>query len=193
MYRSLHTHVAFVRVEVVLLSRRSSSPSIHIHLTTTHSYVEFSQLAMGWLRLVGSIELQVTFAEYSLIYRSLSQKRPIISSILLFAATPYQTSQVACRKEDLEIYYQTTQKHHEPSNARQHKNTTNSMNQRRSEDLFSSLMLKAHNSVVQMVSFRYFRKIILYKCIVCFVPLDQIYYRLEVYRRQAGHRESGRA
>ena len=37
---------------------------------------------MGWLRLVGSIKLQVSFAEYSLFYRALLQKRPIILSIL---------------------------------------------------------------------------------------------------------------
>jgi len=33
---------------------------------------------MGWLRSVGSIELQVSFAEYRLFYRALLQKRPII-------------------------------------------------------------------------------------------------------------------
>jgi len=43
----------------------------------------------GWLWLVGSIELQVSFAEYSLFYRALLQKRPIILSILLIEATPY--------------------------------------------------------------------------------------------------------
>jgi len=32
---------------------------------------------MGWLRLVGSIKLQVSFAEYCLFYRALLQKRPI--------------------------------------------------------------------------------------------------------------------
>ena len=32
--------------------------------------------AMGWLRLVGSIKYQVSFAEYSLLYRALLQKRP---------------------------------------------------------------------------------------------------------------------
>jgi len=35
-------------------------------------------LAMGWLRLVGSIKLQVSFAEYCLLHRALLQKRPII-------------------------------------------------------------------------------------------------------------------
>jgi len=43
---------------------------------------------MGWLRLVGSIKLQVSFAEYPLFYRALLQKRPIILSILLTEATP---------------------------------------------------------------------------------------------------------
>ena len=34
--------------------------------------------AMGWLWLVGSIKLQVSFAENRLFYRALLQKRPII-------------------------------------------------------------------------------------------------------------------
>ena len=44
---------------------------------------------MGWLRLVGSLKLQVFFAEYSLFYRALLQKRPIILRSLLIGATPY--------------------------------------------------------------------------------------------------------
>jgi len=43
---------------------------------------------MGWLRLVGSLKLQVSFAEYSLFYRALLQKRPIILRSLLSVATP---------------------------------------------------------------------------------------------------------
>ena len=45
--------------------------------------------AMGWLRIVGSIKLWVSFAEYWLFCRALLQKRPIILSILLTKATPY--------------------------------------------------------------------------------------------------------
>jgi len=45
--------------------------------------------AIGRLRLVGSIELQVSFAEYSLFYTALLQKRHITLSILLTKATPY--------------------------------------------------------------------------------------------------------
>ena len=33
---------------------------------------------MGWLRLVGSLELQVSFAEYRLFHKALLQKRPVI-------------------------------------------------------------------------------------------------------------------
>jgi len=44
---------------------------------------------MGWLRLVGSSKLQVSFAEYHLFYRALLQKRRIILRSLLIVATPY--------------------------------------------------------------------------------------------------------
>jgi len=37
---------------------------------------------MGWLRLVGSLEWQVSFAEYSLFYRALLQERQIVSRSL---------------------------------------------------------------------------------------------------------------
>ena len=42
---------------------------------------------MGWLRLVGSLKLQVSFAEYRLFYRALLQKRPVIFKRLLIVAT----------------------------------------------------------------------------------------------------------
>jgi len=43
---------------------------------------------LGWLRLVGSLKLDVSFAEYSLFYRALLQKRHIIPGSLLVVATP---------------------------------------------------------------------------------------------------------
>ena len=49
-----------------------------------------SNVCMGWLRLVGSIELSVSFAEYRLFYRALLQKRRIILRSLLIEATPYE-------------------------------------------------------------------------------------------------------
>jgi len=44
---------------------------------------------MGWLRLVGSLKLHISFAEYSLFYRAFWQKRPMILRSLLIVATPY--------------------------------------------------------------------------------------------------------
>jgi len=46
------------------------------------------RLGMGWLRLVGSLKLQVSCAEYHLFYRDLLQKRPIIWRSLQIVATP---------------------------------------------------------------------------------------------------------
>ena len=55
------------------------------------SLVSLSRCYIVWLRLVGSLKLHVSFAEYSLFYRALLQKRLIILRSLLILATPYQT------------------------------------------------------------------------------------------------------
>ena len=47
---------------------------------------------MGWLRLVGSINLQVSFAKEPYKRDDILQKRPVNSSILLTVATPYHIS-----------------------------------------------------------------------------------------------------
>jgi len=46
--------------------------------------------AMGWLRIVGSLKWQVSFAEYRLFHRALLQKRPIILRSLRIVATPHK-------------------------------------------------------------------------------------------------------
>ena len=48
--------------------------------------------SMGWLRLVGSLKLQVSFAEYRLFHRALLQNKPIIERSLLNEAAPYCVS-----------------------------------------------------------------------------------------------------
>ena len=57
---------------------------------------------MGWLHLVGSIELYASFAEYRLFYRALLQKGPMFLSIILIKAAPYidmgDVSQYLCIK-----------------------------------------------------------------------------------------------
>jgi len=44
---------------------------------------------MGWRRLVGLMKLQVSFAKEPYKRDDIMQKRPIILSILLTVATPY--------------------------------------------------------------------------------------------------------
>jgi len=56
---------------------------------------------IGWLRLVGSLKLQVSFTKYSIFYRALLQKRPITSLIILVAATPYRKLLTPC----IEIFH----------------------------------------------------------------------------------------
>ena len=45
---------------------------------------------MGWLRLVGCLKIYVSLQNIGLFCRALLQKRPILLSILLIVATPYQ-------------------------------------------------------------------------------------------------------
>ena len=47
-----------------------------------------SMSRMRWRRLVGSLKIQVSFAEYSLFDRALLQKRPMFLGSLLLVATP---------------------------------------------------------------------------------------------------------
>jgi len=61
---------------------------IRVCAMTTKSCRRCSDDGMGWLRLVGSSNLQVSLAEYSLFNRALLQKRPIILRSLLIVATP---------------------------------------------------------------------------------------------------------
>jgi len=80
----------------------SAAIMTHTHVCdTTHSCMRHKSFVcvklhiyvctMGWLRSVGSIKLQVSYAEYRLFHRALLQKRPLILSILLAKATPYES------------------------------------------------------------------------------------------------------
>jgi len=55
-------------------------------------HIEFQCIVcvcVGWLRLIGTLKSSDSFAEYSLFYRALLQKRPIILRSLLIVTTPY--------------------------------------------------------------------------------------------------------
>ena len=47
-------------------------------------------LIMGWLRSVGSLKLQVSFAKEPYKRDDILQKRPVILRSLLIVATPYE-------------------------------------------------------------------------------------------------------
>ena len=72
-----------------LFLSKSSFCRKHIGLAPySDSQISFLGITMWWLWLVGSIKLWVSYAEYSLFYGCLLQKRPMIESILLTEATP---------------------------------------------------------------------------------------------------------
>jgi len=62
--------------------------SVAVCCSVLKCVVVCQHFGMGWLRSLGSIKVQVSFVEYSLFYRALLQKRPVILSILLTKATP---------------------------------------------------------------------------------------------------------
>jgi len=60
------------------------SISYRAHCKSSHRFG-----AMGWLRWVGCLKIQVSLQNTGLFCRALLQKRPIFLSILLIVATPY--------------------------------------------------------------------------------------------------------
>ena len=63
---------------------------MHAPIGCTRIYV-YRYRCMAWLRLVGSLKLHVSYAEYRLFYWALLQKRPVILWSLLIVASPYMT------------------------------------------------------------------------------------------------------
>ena len=57
-------------------------------MSPTHMRARYMRQPMGWLRSVGSIKLQVSFAKEPYKRDDILQKRPITLSIPLTVATP---------------------------------------------------------------------------------------------------------
>jgi len=71
-------------------SRQASCLMCAIHVCVTSLMrISFSGLDMGWLRFVGSLNLQVSFAKEPYKRDDILQKKPIILRSLLIAATAY--------------------------------------------------------------------------------------------------------
>ena len=74
-----------------------------VNATTCHFFLHRLSICLpytGWLWLVGSLKIQVSFAEYRFFYRAFLQKRPIILRSLLIEATPYMCMHHAKYKVD---------------------------------------------------------------------------------------------
>jgi len=65
-----------------------TQPNEHTPGVLPQVCVENIHPSMGWLRSVGSLKLQVSFAENCLFFRALLHKRPILLRSLLIQATP---------------------------------------------------------------------------------------------------------
>jgi len=74
-----------------LFSRAASMHYMSHMCDMTHSFVASTHDDTGWLRLVGSIKLFVSFAKEPYRRDDILQKRPVILSILLTVATPYHS------------------------------------------------------------------------------------------------------
>ena len=77
-----YMYITYTRCAYTCISTSNTTISVRIHVST-------SITTMGWLRLVGSLKLQISFGEYRLFDRALLQKRPVILRSLLIVATPY--------------------------------------------------------------------------------------------------------
>jgi len=64
--------------------------SVHAFKRARERYFHIEISAMDWLRLVGSLKLQVSFAKEPYKRDNILQKRGIILRSLLLGATPYQ-------------------------------------------------------------------------------------------------------
>jgi len=80
-------------------NKKTKNKSLYKNKTTLYHSTFWPEIvpAIGWLRLIGSLKLGFSFAEYHLFSRALLQKRPIIIKSLLIVATPYdRTPLVFC-------------------------------------------------------------------------------------------------
>ena len=87
---STHHETAWYTSEHHILHIWAPHPT---HLSTT-SYTSPTLHTMGWLRLVGSIKLQVSLAKEPYKRDYVLQKRPVMLSVLLAVATPYRVATI---------------------------------------------------------------------------------------------------
>jgi len=86
-------YMYFIRVYICLLHSEANDKRLCVRLcdyiTCVCVYTP-ACILMGWLRLVGSLKLYVSYAEHSLFYRALLRKRPTFLRSLPIEATPHE-------------------------------------------------------------------------------------------------------
>jgi len=95
MYWNSHLHFWVWFVSVCYYSVHPAPHTLHPTIIWRIRYTCYCMIwCMGWLCLVGSIKWWVSFAKEPYRRDDILQKRPIILSILLTVATPYQISYI---------------------------------------------------------------------------------------------------
>jgi len=87
-----HTQVPTATQNNALVSHELRVCTCYTNQTTIQSYILSHNrlLSVGWVRLVGSLKLLVSFAKEPYQRDDILQKRPVILRSLLIVATPYQ-------------------------------------------------------------------------------------------------------
>ena len=91
-----YTHIANIYVHMLHIHTSQTLCTYSTYTQISNAYVRVrptcevcGSTPSRWLRLVCSLKLYLSFAEYCLFYRALLQKRPTILRSLLIVATPY--------------------------------------------------------------------------------------------------------
>jgi len=79
----------YTPVCVFLLTYVHTYVCTYVHKEHTCMWLAYAHSTMGWLRIVGSLRIKVSFAKEPYKRDYILQKRPIISRSLLIVATPY--------------------------------------------------------------------------------------------------------
>jgi len=94
MHVFFHSDIFICVYTDISMCVRQTSPCVFIQIHVNACVFSFRYIHMGWLRLVGSLKLQVSFAKepYKRVY--ILQRRLLISRSLLIVATPYVFIQI---------------------------------------------------------------------------------------------------
>jgi len=84
---TLNHHAEYSLFDRALLQKRPVILRSRFRVKTLNHHMD-----IVWLRFVGSLKFQVSFADYRLFYRALLHKRPVILRSLPIVVTPYRES-----------------------------------------------------------------------------------------------------